>query len=429
MRKKKKKAVILLTSYTAAALLALGLWAWAGHNALADYRLAAKYSSGQAFEETVRAVEALSLALDKSVYAVDGSMCSRVCSEAYANALAAEAAMSTLPFATQELEQLSGFLNVAGDYAYTLAFEAAEEGFSQQQLETLTEMSATASGLANTLRQLRAALGEGGVIMDSREVRLSNAGDENQDRELLSARLLAYEQSFQPMAELEYDGIYGVGKKEMKWRYNDAEMKELAASFAGVSPEELELRYEYEGEDGRVCYAAGDLLVNVSPAGVESMSQSRLVGEALLSASQALEAAQGFLSEHGYEQLQLKDSRVNGALALMRFARMEEDAVCLDNCLSVTVALDDGSVYAFNAAEYTDEPSEAQWNVEQAQAEEALPQGLELLESRKVVIRSEGERDLACYELKASDGKRRVLIYVDASDGRQRRIELEGENL
>ena len=211
MRRKwtKKKTAILAASYLTAALLALGFWAWTGHSRLADYRLAAKYSSGRAFDETVRSVEALSQALAKSVYAADAGMCGRICSEAYANALAAETALSTLPFSTQELEQISAFLNVAGDYAYTLGYESAREGFSQEQLENLTELSASAAEFSDLLRQLQAGVGEGSVVMDSREVRLNNVDGQPEGTELLSARLAAYEQSFRAPAELKYDGLYG----------------------------------------------------------------------------------------------------------------------------------------------------------------------------------------------------------------------------
>ena len=418
----KKKRNILAATYITAIIVTLGLYACASHGSLEDYRMASKYSAGRAFEETVRSVDAMSTALMKSVYATDGSMCSRICSEAYANALAAETAMSTLPFSTQELEQLSGFLNVAGDYAYTLAFEAASEGFTEEQLEVLTEMSATAENFADVLRQLQSSVNEGSVIMDSREARLSNAAGVDGDTEKLSARLLAYEQSFRPMAELKYDGLYGIAKKETRWKYTSDEMQDLAAEYAGVKPEELELQYEYEGTDGRVCYKAGEYLVNVSPEGVESMSQSRLVEEDALSADEAMEAAESFLTERGFENLQLRDSRINGAIAVLRYARVEDDAVCLDNTLTVSVALDDGSIYAFNAAKYSEDGTDAQWTVDQEQAEAKLPKNLELGDVRKVIIRSAGENDLACYELSCTDGERRVLLYVDAATGEQCRI-------
>ena len=132
-----KRAKIRSISYITAALAALGLLAWARSADLSDARLRADFSAGRAFEETVTAVNGLSDALAKSVYATDGSMCARICSDAYAKAMAAESAMSVLPFSTQELEQISAFLNVAGDYAYSLCGAAATKGFSAEQVEVL----------------------------------------------------------------------------------------------------------------------------------------------------------------------------------------------------------------------------------------------------------------------------------------------------
>ena len=95
----KKKTKIVLTSYALAALTALGGWAAAKDAGLRYHRADAQHISARAFEETVRAVEALSDALGKSLYATDGGMCARVCAEAYAEANAAEGAMLALPFA------------------------------------------------------------------------------------------------------------------------------------------------------------------------------------------------------------------------------------------------------------------------------------------------------------------------------------------
>ena len=199
---RKMKTVVI--SYAAAAAVAFGVYLYIGGANLADYRLAAGYSSARAYEETVYAVRALSAALDKSVYATDGGMCGRICGEVYANAMAAETAMATLPFSTQELEQISAFVNIAGDYSYALMGEAAESGFADEQIKALTEMSETADGLLQALLELQNSLNAGDVIMNSRELRLENvAGDET---EKLSERLLGYEQSFQPLSALSYDG-------------------------------------------------------------------------------------------------------------------------------------------------------------------------------------------------------------------------------
>lgn len=417
-----RKMKIIVSVYALAAITALGVYARASRNSLVDYRLAAKYSADRAFEETVGAVSTLSSALEKSVYATDGGMCSRICSEAFASAQAAETAMSTLPFSTQELEHISAFLNVAGDYTYTLSAQAAEEGFSEEQLKALTGMAAQAAELTEALRRLQGGVDGGEVIMDSREVRLRNVEPEN-GPEKLSARLLQYESSFRPQAELEYDGKYGgKAEKNTDLRLTEEEMLSLAAEFAGVDKSELKKEYDYEGESGRRCYSAGELLICVSPAGVESMSQSRLVSESGISLQEAEEKAKKFLSANGFVNMELTESGENGAIAFFKFARTENGALCMDNTVSVSIAVDDGSVYSFNASSFSAEKTGVMWKIDEDTAAEKLPESLRLEESRKVIMKSPGGKNRACYEFTCYDRERQVKIYVDAETGKQCRI-------
>ena len=420
-----KRGKIRSASYIVAALSALGLLAGARSADLDDARLAANTGAGRAFEEAVTAVDGLSAALAKSVYATDGSMCARICSEAYARAEAAESALSVLPFSTQELEQISAFLNVAGDYAYSICGAAAEAGFSGQQLETLTDMADTAGRLVGSLLELQGSVHGGDVVMDSPALRLQNVKDAPQT-ENLSERLLAYEAEFEPMAALEYDGKYGCSEKEARGYLTEAAMLTEAAAYAGVPEAALKEAYAYEGSNGRRCYRTGDLYLCVSRSGVESMSQSRLVGEALIGEEEAHRIAEDFLADRGFQDLTLTAAGCNGAVAALVYAKTERGAVCLDNCIQIAVALDDGSIYSFNAADYCGEDSGARFLVEEEQAAEALPESLELLDSRRVILKSPGKRDLACYEFSCADKNgRQVQICVDAASGKQCRIDVQ----
>lgn len=410
--------------YAIAAALTLALYAGVNTVYLDRWRQTAAYGSALSFEETVRAVEGLSQALDRSLYATDGAMCVRVCSEAYASASAAESAMSTLPFSTQELERLSAFLNLAGDYAHTLCAESAQAGLSQEQRETLTALAARADEFVGTLLDLREGLNGGALRMDTREQRLRNVGSE--PGEPLSARLLAYEAAFTAPDTPAYDGKYSAEPLSESGYLTEEEMQRAAADFLGVEPDELEKTYDYEGLGGRRCYRLGDTFLCVSRSGVDSLSQTRLVSDPKLSADEARTAAEDFLVQKGYEGLQLKELRSNGVVAAMRFARTENDAVWLDNDLSIAIALDDGSVYSFNTAEYRGGESGAVWTLDAETAAQALPAAFTPEESRKVILTSEGGRNWGCYEFTGAGANgETVRICVDAADGLQRRITVE----
>lgn len=420
----KRKVKVLVITYATAIIATLGIYSFAVNGLLREHSLIARYSSAQAFEQTVTATEALSAAMQKSAYATDGAMCSLICGEVYADALAAETAMSSLPFSTQELEQLSSFLNVAGDYAHSLCYEAAAEGFTEQQVKELSSMGKKAAELSAALRKMQGSVNSGDIIMDSRVRDLANIGTDGGSK--LSGELLSYEAQFEAGSAPDYDGKYNKADKEKgSLRLTEEDMLRAAADYAGVSKEELKKEYDYQGEDGRHCYSAGDMKICVSSSGVESMASSRLVSESNISEGEAQSTAEKFLRSHGYEDVTLINSRTNGAVMRMEFAGLEGDALCLDNTVTVAVALDDGSIYAFNAVDYSTAKTGAEFTVSLEQAEEKLPRGLKAEQTRKVILKSDGGSDLPCYEFSCTDKNRgKVTIYVDAQTGVQRRITL-----
>lgn len=416
------KAKFIFGTYIAAALVVLSVCCAIGYSRLTDYRRAAAYSSRASFETTVKAVDSMGSALKKSLYATDGGMCSSLCGQVYASASAAEAALLSLPFATQELENLAGFLNLAGDYAYSLAPVVSEEGFTQEQQEQMESFSQQAGDFAALLRQLQMNLNNGLVLLDSREQRLQNVGEPDEGK--ISAALLEYETGFDGSA-FEYDGKYTLKDEPEAGELSEEEAKELAATVAGVESRELKEEYSYSGTDGRRCYSAGDMIICVSSRGLESIGQSRLVSSGRLSTEKARQRAEEFLSKLGLEEMALISYSDTGTVASFNFAQVQDDALRLDSGVKVSVALDDGSIYAYNGEDYSYETAELSWNTDEKTAAQQLPESVSSEGVRRVTIQSEGGREIPCYEFSCLNAQGENLkIYVDAQTGKQCRIDI-----
>lgn len=416
------KAKFVFGTYIAAALVVLSVCCAIGYSRLTDYRRAAAYSSRASFETTVKAVDSMGSALKKSLYATDGGMCSSLCGQVYASASAAEAALLSLPFATQELENLAGFLNLAGDYAYSLAPVVSEEGFTQEQQEQMESFSQQAGDFAALLRQLQMDLNNGLVLLDSREQRLQNVGEPDEGK--ISAALLEYETGFDGSA-FEYDGKYTLKDEPEAGELSEEEAKELAATVAGVESRELKEEYSYSGTDGRRCYSAGDMIICVSSRGLESIGQSRLVSSGRLSTEKARQRAEEFLSKLGLEEMALISYSDTGTVSSFNFAQVQDDALRLDSGVKVSVALDDGSIYAYNGEDYSYETAELSWNTDEKTAAQQLPESVSSEGVRRVTIQSEGGREIPCYEFSCLNAQGENLkIYVDAQTGKQCRIDI-----
>ena len=419
-----KKIRILLIVYTLAALIGLGGLAWASQSRLEWYRAASDLAAARAFEEAVTAADALSLSLKKLSYAGDEALGKSLCAQAHAAALSCDTALSVLPFATQELEGLLGFLNRAGDYTASLCALSAET-LEESDRQHLQDFGEAAAQLADSLRKLQAKVHSGDVAMDRRETPLRNVGEDGTER--LSARLLDYESGFTAPEAFAYEGQFSPEKSRGPGTLTDGEARALAAKAAGVEERELREEYTAEGPEGRRCYSAGGLLIGVSRRGLEFMGRSRLVSAASITLEQAQEKAEAFLKRMGYEDLSLCASGGTDTVAAFVYAPTQDGVMRPDDSLRISIALDDGSVYAFDATKYSARAVELSWNTDEDAALATLPEGVQAASTRPLIIKSQGGAYLPCWELTVAggdDGSSGARVYVDAGTGRQCKVDL-----
>lgn len=419
-----KKHFIIFSSYAAAVIAALAIFSFVSHRKLEVYRAASMHSSQLAFEETVNAVLSMSRQLEKTPYATDADMRGRLCAHIYADALAAEAAMSTLPFTTHELEQISGYVNRLGDYAYSLCSKSSED-FGEKERETLSEMSELASSLAASLSVMQTQVHEGSVLIESLEQRRGSAGMSSDGS--ISGEFARLEAEFPGYDSPEYEGRYaqktklssqGGGRKR-----SDAEMLAMAAGILGVNPAELSLEYEYQNSLERKCYRRGDALVCVGPEGVETMSRARLVSEENISLDEAEKIAGAFLEKQGLKDLKLLESESAGGLAYLNYAAEKNGILYPDNRIALRVALDDGSIHSYSALDYSPELPKTEWPVSAEAAAATLPAGLERQEAQRQVLESESGAAVPCYAFECTGSRgEKLWIYVNAQTGKQHDI-------
>ena len=268
---------------------------------------------------------------------------------------------------------------------------------------------------------MQAQLHDGSITMDTREKRLLNV--EAEDTRKLSAMLLGYESGFAAPEEFTYEGRYSPAQEEAGGTLSEGEALNLAAKAADVEPRELREEYDYEGPEGRRCYSAGGLLIGVSSRGLEFMGRSRLVSAASVGREQAQKNAEAFLEKMGYADLALYEAGGSDYVAAFRYAPTQDGVMRPDDALSISVALDDGSVYAFDATKYSARAIELSWNTDEEAARKTLPSGVEAVSARKLIRKSPGGNYLPCWELTIGDGEARV--YVDARSGRQCAVEID----
>lgn len=434
----KKSTAYIVIAVLAVALVVTGLFAWKESQDGLDALRANRSYGGAAMGELATSLGAMDEALRESAYATSAPLFSTLCAKAAANAAGAVSALASMPYTTQELEKLSGYINSAGDWALWLSREGAEGRLPDSEtMEQLRGVSEVVSGLAAETAQLGARLSEGALKLDS----YAACADDG-ETDTVGCELRRIDSELDEFPELEYDGKYSasalaVTAKSLEGAENvtEGEAKAVAADFLGIPQSRLEslgraacelpcwsFSVEGEGEEPR--------MISVSEQGgqVLSVTGSRRVSAPKLSAEEAQAAAEDFLKQAGVEVTQLLSSSEDGGLAAFTFAGSEGGVVYPADAVSIAIALDDGSVCSYDATEYVLNHTErnlGQPAVSAGEAAQALPEALKAAEPMLMAALTEGGGERLCYVFpcEAADGAA-VTVYVDAKTGEQAKIEI-----
>ena len=418
----RKKTFVLIITYLSAAVIALGAYAAVHNMSEFCYRSTAEYGYSHAFDEVVNATAKLSDALHRGAYATGSAMSASVCADIYGNCLAAEMTMSALPFATQELEQTSAFVGIAGDYASALLKTSAESGFDDEARANLAKLYKTAEKLHRELQELHDDVDSGDVLMDAPERLFPEDGS------FVSAAMLGMESDMDELPELDYDGLYTrADPVPCDEPVPEAEARQAAADFFGLYPEQLEV--EYSAECGTRCFSAdGGVHICVDGWGrVLSLSSERPVAGDIDSA-ELEQRARDFLEARGFENMHLASSERRSSVLTMEFQCTEGDIRCEGDSVMISMAADDGQVYAYDASKHLGNHGEhpsAENVVGEDTARKALTSELEVKSSSLCYAETDGGGERLCYDFECTEPDGQPLhVFVDAKTGSQFRIKI-----
>lgn len=147
----------------------------------------------------------------------------------------------------------------------------------------------------------------------------------------------------------------------------------------------------------------------------------------VLDAVGAKEAAAEFLNTHGYKQMKAVNYDEDHNIATLIYAKMQDRVIVYPEKLTVRIALDDGSVVGFQAAEYIMEHKTHKWaspklNLEQAKKE--LDPKFIIKSHALALIKNEVNEEVLCYEIIGKTNGNNYKIYINAQTGYEENIEL-----
>jgi germination protein YpeB len=155
------------------------------------------------------------------------------------------------------------------------------------------------------------------------------------------------------------------------------------------------------------------------------MMDSKVVENVSLTMPKALEKAQAFLEERGFENMVPSYSERYNGVGVFNFAYEQEDVLIYPDLIKVQVALDNGEIVGFEAQGFYIAHEEREIPKPKLSMEEArsrVSERLEIFKERLAIIPTNAKQEVLCYEFKGTFQGDTFIIYINGDTGEEQEI-------
>ena len=404
-----------------------------------EYRQASENSYNMAFYELVDYVQNVEVYLAKSLITNSPESSSESLTNVWREANLAQAYLAQLPINSHELENTAKFLNQVSDYSYSLYRKNLnDEELSDDDLNNLQELHQYSVELENTLNQLSADINDGriswGELTDEGTVafaqQVSNISKDSFDN---------LEQTFHEYSGLIYDGAFSehITKKEKVGLTGENIDEETAKNkakelFDESSIKEISSYGKSEGDINSYNFGItfnddSTATVSISEKGghVIYMNKNREVTAEIISQEEADSKAKEYLEAKGFSNMKETYYLKQSGIVTINYAYVQDDVIMYPDLIKVKVALDNGEVLGIETTGYLNSHMErdlTEPKVTVEEAKESLNKNLTIESEELVIIPTEWETEVMCWEFEGEVEGLDFIVYVNSETGKEEDI-------
>ncbi len=398
----------------------------------------------QAFFDSIGHVENVEVLLSKGIASSAPEQIVSLFADLAREASAAQANLTQLPLQQGTMMRTSRFLTQVGDFAYSMTRQAAGGSPPDSDSSDLMQrMRREAELLSAALHRIQQEAGDGPMPWEELR-RGSNATLREDSKHIQQTGFTRLESHFQQIPTIQYDGPFSdhLLQREPRGlvgeRVSEARAEEIALRFIGGNREagaEAQAIRRVEGGDIPAYTISVDppgdraeVVMDVSIKGghIVWMIDKRQVGSAQLSLNDAIDRAQRFLEERGFENMTPTYASQADNRAVIPFVPEIDGVRIYPDLLKVTVALDDGSIVGYEALGYLMSHQERTIDSPEVSAADAREQVASRLnvtdEPRLALIPTPTLNEVLTWEVAATHGEELFLVYVNAANGKEEQV-------
>ncbi|MEA4902745.1 PepSY1/2 domain-containing protein [Desulfitobacterium sp.] len=430
-----------------ALVLSLG-WGWNEYRQSAKFQQAAENRNQHAFRDLASQLDQLETVLAKGQVASTAKQKVLYLSQAGSHSEAAMKDIAQIPAEEAGLSYVGQFVNQVGDFSRNAAQKVAVgTNLTSEEEKTLADVHGQVQTMNRQVQELLVRVDTENLAWTDKpktilqrlslgKPQIAEASAEGQDVQPTSVRagLDQLNASLQKLPPFSYTGEFasrsvaeplGLPKQEV----NKDQSLEAANDFlskVGLSGVNLEFAGVSSGPMGGYLWKQGDISLTVSKQGgkvIEFWNQ-RTLQERTLTADQGKSKALSTLKNLGWTLVPTSVEDYGGYIRLEVI--QEQDKVrCYPDKIRLTVALDDGSITAYDSTPYWayHHPRNLTPKITVDEAKKKLRSGFQIKETGLAVIPVLGNREVLAYEFRGMYQNEEYLVYVNAENGLEEKIQ------
>ena len=401
----------------------------------------------RSFYDLLENVQNVEVLLSKVLVAQAAEQDSKIFTQIWQRANAAQANLNQLPLPDITTGRTSKFLTQVGDYSFMLLQKvAASQPKCQKDWDTLQTLYKQTSSLNTELQDTERKIAEGKLYLSelaqqtSRVVqkegpKLANGNFQEIEDNLKSFPTLIYDGPFSD--KLEERTARGITGAKINVFQAKARVLELVEHRPGT-------KYMVEGirkTEGKIPAYQADLIstsassrekerlsVAVSRQGGKLLwyTLSRKVASNKITLAEAREKAVKFLSEKGYINMIPIYYEQGAGMVVFNFTATQNGVTLYPDQIKVTVALDNGQIFGIEATDYLMTHHQriiAKPGLTLAQAKGKLSSHLTKIGGGRLTLIPRGtDNEVLAYEFRGELEHDTFLIYINAANGKEEQV-------
>jgi len=357
----------------------------------------------------------------------------------------AQHAISQLPLSYLPFEDAENFLSRVSNFAYkTSVRDLSMQPLSTDEFKTLKSLYNSSHEISSHLSQLQNNIMNSSLRWMDVEVALA-ANESDTSNPVVSSLRSVNDQSTE-YGEVEWgpavNSMYTDDKIQMLSGkpISAEEAAKIAAKFIDTDASNIDIKENGKESDFPTYSASikndtdGDKKLSITAKGgkLVMFAHYRDVSEAQLTIEQAQERAKSFIEKRGYDKMEAVsyDEYYNTGTFTYVY-KMEDDTLIYPDKITVKVALDDGEVVGFHAADFASHHRERQIykpTITLNEAITALNTEFAIKNQRMAIIDGDLGEEVLCYEFTGNINNELYRIYINAETGLEETIEKMSRN-